>query len=135
RHSPGQTVVDPGVILTAEAGDDNNRPAWTKGGSFLAFRQLQQRVPEFNKFLVDNALSVPGLTAQENAELLGARMVGRWKSGAPIDLAPLRDDPALAADPHRNNFFNFDHDDKGFNLSKNVTCVRFLLISGNQTSS
>uniref|UniRef100_A0A0W0G2I0 Dyp peroxidase n=1 Tax=Moniliophthora roreri TaxID=221103 RepID=A0A0W0G2I0_MONRR len=122
---PGQSVVDPGVILTAQTGDSNSRPAWTKGGSFLAFRQLQQRVPEFNKFLVNNALSVPGLTAQENAELLGARMVGRWKSGAPIDLAPLRDDPALAADRQRNNFFTFDHDDAKFNLSKNVTMCPF----------
>jgi len=25
--------------------------------------------------------------------ILGARLVGRWKSGAPIDLSPFKDDP------------------------------------------
>ena len=50
------------------------------GGSFLAFRELQQLVPEFNKYLLDNAPVVPGKTLQERADLLGARMVGRWKS-------------------------------------------------------
>ncbi|KAI3604428.1 fungal peroxidase [Moniliophthora roreri] len=124
---PGQAQVDPGVIITAETGDANaaSRPAWTKGGSFLAFRQLKQRVPEFNKFLIDNALSVPGLTQQENADLLGARMIGRWKSGAPIDLTPLRDDPALAADPQRNNFFNYNHTDAGFDITTNLTMCPF----------
>ena len=35
-------------------------------------------------------------------------MVGRWKSGAPIDVTPLRDDPVLATDPQRNNNFQYD---------------------------
>ena len=50
-------------------------------GSFLAFRFLFQLVPEFNKFLNDNALKVPGLSAEQGAELLGSRLIGRWKSG------------------------------------------------------
>lgn len=77
---PGQQVLDPGLFLLGESGDLVSRPSWAKDGSFLAFRQLQQRVPEFNAFLVDNALSNPNLTADQNAELLGARMMGRWKS-------------------------------------------------------
>jgi len=40
--------------------------------------------------------------------LLGARLVGRWKSGAPIVLSPLEDDPNLGSDPTRNNNFGFD---------------------------
>jgi Dyp-type peroxidase family len=43
-------------------------------------------------------------------ELLAARMVGRWKSGAPLELAPLRDNPALGADDKRNNDFEFGDD-------------------------
>ncbi|KIK63491.1 hypothetical protein GYMLUDRAFT_241961 [Collybiopsis luxurians FD-317 M1] len=112
---PGQAVVAPGIILAGEQGDGTSRPSWATDGSFLAFRQLKQRVPEFNKFLLDNALSEPNLTVAQNAELLGARMMGRWKSGAPIDLTPLADDPVLAADPQRNNNFNFTH--PGFNLN------------------
>jgi deferrochelatase/peroxidase EfeB len=89
------------------------------------FRQLQQLVPEFNKFLTDNPLDVDELTPEQGSELLGARMVGRWKSvravsslsvlpendfsfqGAPIFLSPTQDDPVLAADPNRNNDFNY----------------------------
>ncbi|KIK63490.1 hypothetical protein GYMLUDRAFT_41170 [Collybiopsis luxurians FD-317 M1] len=112
---PGQAVVAPGIILVGEQGDGTTRPSWAIDGSFLAFRQLEQRVPEFNKFLIDNALSEPNLTVDQNTELLGARMMGRWKSGAPVDLTPLVDDPVLAADPQRNNNFNYTHPD--FNLA------------------
>ena len=38
-------------------------------------------------------------------ELLAAKFVGRWPSGAPLALAPDRDDPELGADPERNNAF------------------------------
>jgi hypothetical protein len=60
--------------------------------------------PEFNKFVTDQAKA-----NSISADLLGARIVGRWKSGAPIDLSPTQDDPVLAADPQRNNNFNFTH--------------------------
>ncbi|KAF7348498.1 DyP-type peroxidase [Mycena venus] len=123
---PGQAVVPAGEILLGEDGDDVSRPAWAKDGSFLVFRQLKQLVPEFNKFLTDNPIRAPALTAQEGSELLGARMIGRWKSvrceyydlqtpltvdfmdrGAPVFLAPLVDDPVLGADPTRNNNFTY----------------------------
>lgn len=35
-------------------------------------------------------------------------MVGRWKSGAPLRITPLFDDPVLAADKLRNNKFKFN---------------------------
>ncbi|KAJ7099856.1 fungal peroxidase [Mycena crocata] len=109
---PGQAVVPAGEILVGEANDTiTNRPAWAKDGSFLAFRQLQQLVPEFNKFVTDNPIRAPGLTAKQGSDLMGARMVGRWKSGAPVFLSPLFDDPALGADPNRNN--NFDYTESG----------------------
>ncbi|KAK0186243.1 peroxidase TAP [Armillaria mellea] len=109
---PGQLAVNAGQILLAEAGDIIPRPRWAKDGSFLVFRQMEQLVPEFNKFLSDNPISGPNLplTREEGSALLGARMLGRWKSGAPIDLAPLFDDPALASDPMRNNNFTYRHD-------------------------
>ncbi|KAJ7366366.1 dye-decolorizing peroxidase precursor [Mycena albidolilacea] len=108
---PGQTPVDAGTFLLGEDSDPVTtspaRASWAKDGSFLVFRQLQQLVPEFNKFLTDNPLDVPNLTPAQGSELLGARMVGRWKSGAPIFLSPTQDDPVLAADPNRNNDFNY----------------------------
>jgi deferrochelatase/peroxidase EfeB len=77
---PGQAVVAAGSILVNETGDSVTRPTWAKDGSFLVFRQLEQLVPEFNKFLTDNPIVEDGLTAQQGSDLLGARMVGRWKS-------------------------------------------------------
>ena len=40
-------------------------------------------------------------------ELLAAKFMGRWRSGAPLVLAPDKDDPALGSDPRRNNDFNY----------------------------
>ena len=47
-----------------------------------------------------------GDTAEEQ-ELIAAKLMGRWRSGAPLVLAPDKDDPALGADPQRNNDFNY----------------------------
>ncbi|KAJ7054385.1 fungal peroxidase [Mycena amicta] len=105
---PGQAVVPPGEILVGETGDTvTTRPTWAKDGSFLAFRQLKQLVPEFNKFLTDNPIRTANLTRQQGSDLLGARMVGRWKSGAPVFLSPTVDNPKLGADPSKNNDFTY----------------------------
>lgn len=106
---PGQAIVPNGVILTGRIGDTALRPAWAFDGTFMAFRHFQQLVPEFNKWTLDNAVQnkVGNLTVQEGADFMGARMFGRWKSGAPLDLSPETDDPALGADPERNNNFNY----------------------------
>ncbi|KDQ59140.1 hypothetical protein JAAARDRAFT_57097 [Jaapia argillacea MUCL 33604] len=106
--NPGQVAVKPGVILVGEDGDSvTGRPTWAKDGSFLVFRRLAQLVPEFNQFLADNPIVLPGLSPEQGSELLGARLVGRWKSGAPVDITPLQDDPALGNDPTRNNNFSY----------------------------
>lgn len=80
----GQDVVAQGVILTGRTGDPDaaKRPKWALDGSFLCFRKLQQLVPEFNNFLKQNALPSGG------SELLGARLVGRWKSGQYFTFPP-----------------------------------------------
>ncbi|KAK7451700.1 dye-decolorizing heme-containing peroxidase [Stygiomarasmius scandens] len=123
---PGQASVAAGTILVGTDGDGISRPSWAIGGSFLVFRQLQQKVPEFNKYVQDHALNVSGLTSEENADLFGARLVGRWKSGAPIDLSPLRDDPTIGADNTMNNNFTYDHPEiSGFDISTNQTFCPF----------
>ncbi|KAL0565457.1 dye-decolorizing heme-containing peroxidase [Marasmius crinis-equi] len=120
------TFVPPGIILVGEEGDTVQRPAWAKSGSFLCWRQLSQLVPEFSKYLNDTAPPVEGLSEDEARHLFGSRMVGQWKSGAPIDLAPLKDDLALGADPQRRNNFTFDHPEiPGFDLFKNQTICPF----------
>jgi len=106
---PGQETVRDGIILMGRDGDSRAalRQPWMTDGSFLSFRYLFQHVPEFNDFLDKNPIPLPGLPREQGSELLGARLVGRWKSGAPIDITPLADDPALGADPQRNNNFRF----------------------------
>ncbi|KAH6917877.1 peroxidase TAP [Coprinopsis sp. MPI-PUGE-AT-0042] len=109
KELPGQGTVEPGVILTGHAKDPliDKRAPWAVDGSFLAFRYLFQEVPEFDKYLKENPIKFENLTPEEGSELLGARMVGRWKSGAPIDIAPFKDDPKLADDPEKNNDFQY----------------------------
>jgi Dyp-type peroxidase family len=73
----------------------------SRNGSFMAYRRLEEHVGAFRKFLADH-----GPTPEEQ-ELLAAKLMGRWRSGAPLVLAPEKDDPALGADPMRNNDFNY----------------------------
>jgi Dyp-type peroxidase family len=75
-----------------------------RNGTYLAFRKLHTRVAAYRQYLRDR-----GATREEQARL-GAKLVGRWQSGAPLVLAPDHDDPELGADPRRNNDFGY-HDD------------------------
>jgi Dyp-type peroxidase family len=78
-----------------------------RNGTFVGLRKYQTRVGAFNRFLRDN-----GNTEAER-ELLAAKLVGRWRSGAPLTLSPDVDDPALGADPKRNNNFDYANDPHG----------------------
>lgn len=78
-----------------------------RNGTYVGFRKYQTRVGAFNRFLRAN-----GSTEAER-ELLAAKLVGRWRSGAPLTLAPEVDDPALGADPQRNNDFTYANDPRG----------------------
>lgn len=76
-----------------------------RNGSFMAYRRLQEHVGRFRDFLRAN-----GRTPEEQ-ELIAAKLMGRWRSGAPLVLAPDKDDPALGADAQRNNDFNYAQQD------------------------
>jgi Dyp-type peroxidase family len=71
---------------------------------------LRQLVPEFNQFLTSHPIPDKGLPPAQGSELLGARFMGRWKSGAPIDRDPSSDNPVDAADPNKVNDFNYSDD-------------------------
>src|SRR4029078_2214182 len=43
----------------------------------------------------------------EGQDLIAAKLMGRWRSGAALVLSPERDDPALGADYQRNTDFNY----------------------------
>jgi deferrochelatase/peroxidase EfeB len=44
---------------------------------------------------------------RDEQELVAAKLMGRWRSGAPLVLAPQKDDPALGADLQRTNDFDY----------------------------
>ena len=76
-----------------------------RNGTYFAFRKLYQRVAAFRQYLKTNS------TSGGEEELLAAKMMGRWRSGAPLSRCPLHDDPSLGADPRRNNDFLYEKDD------------------------
>jgi Dyp-type peroxidase family len=72
-----------------------------KNGSYLVFRQLEQDVRGFWRY-IDAAVPHPAERIR-----LAAKMVGRWPGGAPLALSPDRDDPSLAD----ANDFGYHHED------------------------
>jgi Dyp-type peroxidase family len=113
---PGQDLLWPGEFVLGYPGQDPRDPVkpgpiaplpapWAKNGSYMVFRRLEQRVPEFRAFVAAQAARL-GIYS----ELLAARMVGRWRSGAPLELAPLEDRPSLGGDARRNNDFGYAGD-------------------------
>jgi Dyp-type peroxidase family len=78
-----------------------------RNGTFLVFRKYHSHVAAFNRYLHAN-----GATKAER-ELLAAKLVGRWRSGAPLALTPDRDDEALGVDSQRVNNFDYGNDPRG----------------------
>jgi Dyp-type peroxidase family len=121
QGKPGQDLVWPGEFVFGYPGQSADRPVeqagfdsltnhagnavvprWAADGSYLVFRRLRQDVHAFHSFLHDQAGAL-GLSPAA----LGARLVGRWASGAPTMRAPYTDDPKLGDDDCANNHFEF----------------------------
>jgi Dyp-type peroxidase family len=126
QGKPGQDLLWPGEFVFGYPGQDPNAenitvkgpnslcpngtpvaPDWAQDGSYFVFRRLRQDVPGFHHFLNEKGHEL-GL----GAGLFGAKVVGRWKSGAPILRAPHHDDPAIAGDDCVNNDFEFHKEDE-----------------------
>jgi Dyp-type peroxidase family len=72
---------------------------WMKNGSFQVVRRLNQDVPGFwNE--ITSALPADGSVSED---LVGAKVIGRWKSGTPIDLSADQDNN-FTLDTTINNF-------------------------------
>ena len=98
-------------------------PPWAADGSYLVFRRLAQHVPEFHQHIDDLTTAAGnGMTK----ELMGAKLVGRYASGCPIEArkyqpAPFRQSPAdpetvkpgVADSDALNNNFEFGDDPVG----------------------
>ncbi len=104
RLQPGEFVL--GQI--DESGQKQFRSSFFINGSFMVFRKLRQHVGRFREYVGD--------VAQRNGttpQMIGAKMIGRWESGAPLVLSPDADDPGLGSDAARNNDFRYADDPDG----------------------
>ena len=82
---PAPQPGEPGYPAPAPPDPTNPQPTWLKNGSFLVFRRLAQDVAGFQDFVTE--------AAQEEAMtegLLGAKLVGRYRSGAPLRVTARR---------------------------------------------
>ena len=79
-----------------------------RNGTYMVFRKLHTRDAAYRRYLREKAKS------REEEALLGAKIVGRWPSGAPLALVGEDDDPGLGADDDRNNAFSYGDDLRGF---------------------
>jgi Dyp-type peroxidase family len=87
EHGPPANLPNPEIL--------------SRNGSYMAYRRLEEHVGRFRDFLREH-----GQTLEEQ-ELVAAKLMGRWRSGAPLALASDKDDPSLGADSQRNNDFNY----------------------------
>ncbi|CAN5669908.1 peroxidase [soil metagenome] len=126
QGQPGQDLLWPGEFVLgypAQAGPGGGEeagplatsgPEWTKNGSYLVFRRLRQDVAGFRAFVQSVAQQ-----QQLSEDLAGAKIVGRFKSGAPLaitgeqDIDPGLRNPALLADDVVNDFEFADDDLNG----------------------
>ncbi len=117
----GDDLIEPGEFVVGYpkegGGDPGTSPAWARDGSYVVYRRLRQDVPGFRAFL-DSAASGTGLTKEE----LGASLVGRYRSGAPLEMIKGEadpgaglppDDPSRIADNVINDFEYEPHDADG----------------------
>ena len=110
-------------------------PEWTRDGSYLVFRRLRQNVKGFRDAVnhlaptLAQELNLP--TGTDATALMGAKLVGRYASGCPLErlkepeapyVPSVADpgvlDPTLANDDNKNNFFEFGYDPLGMNVPR-----------------
>ena len=105
RRHPGTRLIPPGEFVIGRPrvqleGDRRRYPAeavppWMKDGSFQVIRRLAQDVPGWWAQVGDQlqVLKQTKGTVPEHAtvEWLAARLVGRWRSGAPVHKCPSHD--------------------------------------------
>ena len=96
----GQDIATPLAPLPAAA-------EWVINSSFMVLRILQQDVPAFWAAMRSYARQVVGRDDDDATDWLAARVVGRWRSGAPVTRTPDTDNAAFMQDSRVANDFGF----------------------------
>ncbi|MGF7041582.1 Dyp-type peroxidase [Mucilaginibacter lappiensis] len=85
-------------------------PEFGKNGTYLVFRQIEQHVHSLWNYLKETTTDANGQSNPKDEEKLAAKMIGRWKSGAPITDHPDADPNPSGV--NEDNNFNFAASDK-----------------------
>jgi deferrochelatase/peroxidase EfeB len=72
-----------------------------QNGSYIAYLRIEEHVGAFRDFLRQQG------DTPEQQEWVAAKLMGRWRSGAPLVLSPDKDHPELGGDMQRTNDFNY----------------------------
>jgi Dyp-type peroxidase family len=80
--------ADPDGYLHEHPSYPGYRRAFGMNGTYLVFRKLRQDVDGFRKFVDEKSKDISCADPVRRAELLAAKMMGRWQSGSPLVLAP-----------------------------------------------
>jgi deferrochelatase/peroxidase EfeB len=76
----------PKIVSTPRSGAAG---ALVRDSSYSVFRWMYQDVAAFNRFLDEQGPRLaPDLEPERASELLGAKLVGRWRDGTPLVLSP-----------------------------------------------
>lgn len=110
----GMTLTAAGEFVLGHPGesgpDPRPCPDWMKDGAFQVWRRLDQDVPGFwgqmtAQLETARATSFPSDDPMKE-DMIAAKLMGRWRSGTPLDAAPNADDRS-ARDPKDDNAFDF----------------------------
>jgi Dyp-type peroxidase family len=108
KPAEGPTVADGGPArLLGRAPWAKDRRDLGRNGSFLVFRQLAQDVAGFRGHLEAAAVAAGSRGTAVDAHRMGAKIVGRWMSGA-----PMVDYPDVDPGEVGNNDFGYHEEDQ-----------------------
>jgi Dyp-type peroxidase family len=109
--------LPPGEFLLGYRDLEGVLPAGPSGplgrnGTYMVYRELDQDVLAFRRFLVHQA-DLHGISA----EVVAAKIMGRWRDGTPLVVSPFGPDPNIAkvrSDPRLDDFAYAEADPHGF---------------------
>jgi Dyp-type peroxidase family len=81
-----------------------------RNGTYFVYRKLHQDVAGFWRFLQSRVSAANRAELQHEMLRTASKLMGRWPSGAPLELAPYEDDPALET---ANDFMYRPGDEQG----------------------
>ncbi len=94
----GEVIPNPdeGPLSPAHVGGNETAPSWATNGSYLVFRRLAQDVGGFRAMI--EQLAKDGKLGTNDPAVVGAKVVGRYKSGAPLERT--KDEVALLGETY-----------------------------------